>query len=124
MNKSNVGDNNAETARRSLMLVAVVGMAVLFASLQPAAAVGATPDIFGVWIGIGDGRPDIDPRFRNTANSPTPELTKWGAEESRRLGRLGTETGTPGACEPVNPVMFLSGSSLFPCRSFRDPIRS
>src|SRR5689334_13092015 len=111
----------AGTARASLLLAACLGAAALPASAQNAAAAGATPDIFGMWIGIGDGRPDIDPPFRKTANSPTPELTKWGSEESRRLGRLGTETGTAGACEPVHPVMFLSGSRLFPVQILQGP---
>src|SRR5512143_51387 len=114
MNKPTVGDNGSERRRGGVELVAVLGAALLFASVQGVAEAPETPDIFGIWLGIGDGRPDIDPRFRNTANSPTPEFTKWGAEESRRLGRLGTETGTPGACEPVNPAMLLSGSNLFP----------
>jgi hypothetical protein len=78
------------------------------------AADARKPDIFGVWIGIGSGRPDIDARWRNKPFSPPPELTRWGAEQSRELGRLGTETGTPGACEPVSPVQFMSAGGLFP----------
>jgi len=113
MNRLTVGGNGGEGVRGSFGLVALLGVA-LFTSVPGAAKAAETRDIFGIWLGIGDGRPDIDPRFRNTANSPTPEFTKWGAEESGRLGRLGTETGTPGACEPVNPAMLLSGSNLFP----------
>lgn len=111
----------AGTARAPLLLAACLAVAALLGAVQDAPAAGPTPDIFGIWLGIGEGRPDIDARFRNTPNSPTPELTEWGAQESRRLGRLGTETGTPGACEPVNPAMFLSGSNLFPVQILEGP---
>jgi hypothetical protein len=83
-------------------------------SAEPSTAANAKPDIFGIFIGIGPGRPDIDPRFRNKPYTPTPEFTQWGAEKSRELGRLGTETGTPGACNPVNPVQFMNAAGLFP----------
>jgi len=91
-----------------------MGAVVLFAVAQHATAANSKPDIFGIFIGIGAGRPDIDPRWRNKPFTPTPEFTKWGAEQSRELGRLGTETGTPGACEPVTPVSFMVANGLFP----------
>jgi hypothetical protein len=89
-------------------------MVALFSLVQQATAASSKPDIFGIFIGIGTGRPDIDPRWRNKPASPTPEFTQWGAEQSRQLGRLGTETGTPGACDPVNPVSFMAPNGLFP----------
>jgi hypothetical protein len=103
-----------KSLRSPLALVAVVGIAVLFAMVQPAMAASSKPNIFGIFIGIGAGRPDIDTRWRNKPFSPTPEFTQWGAEQSRQLGRLGTETGTPGACEPVTPVQFMVANGLFP----------
>lgn len=78
------------------------------------AAGSSEPALSGIFIGIGPGRPDLDPRYRNKPPTPTPEFTKWGAEESRKLGRLGTETGTPGACQPINPVSFMAANGLFP----------
>jgi hypothetical protein len=109
-----VGGNRAGRSVRPLALVAILGMVVLSTVGQRATAASLKPDIFGIFIGIGPGRPDIDPRWRNKPFSPTPEFTKWGAEESRKLGRLGTETGTPGACEPVTPVQFMVANGLFP----------
>jgi hypothetical protein len=91
--------------------------ALLFPVKAPAA--DQNPDITGIWIGIGAGRPDIDSRWRNKAFSPAPEFTRWGAEESRKLGRLGTETGTPGSCNPVHPVQFMSAAGLFPLQVLR-----
>lgn len=100
-------------------LAAFLGMTALFVSVQEATAAGQNPNISGIWIGIGPGRPDIDPRWRNRPFSPAPEFTRWGAEESRKLGRLGTETGTPGACNPVHPVQFMSPAGLFPLQVLR-----
>jgi len=98
---------------------ALLGMAALSSSIQETRAASQVPDISGIWIGIGPGRPDIDTRWRNKPFSPAPELTRWGAEESRNLGRLGTETGTPGACNPVHPVQFMSAAGLFPLQILR-----
>jgi hypothetical protein len=119
MNNSILVGDRAAKARGPSVLVALLGMVSLFASVQHATAASATPasqkpNIFGIWLGFGNNRPDIDARWRNKPYSPTPELTKWGAEQSRELGRLGTETGTPGACEPAHPVQFLGGGTLFP----------
>lgn len=109
-----VGRRCARKSRKPSALFALLGMVVLLTVVQHATAASSKPDIFGIFIGIGPGRPDIDPRWRNKPFSPTPEFTKWGAEESRKLGRLGTETGTPGACDPVNPSGFMVANGLFP----------
>jgi hypothetical protein len=100
-------------------MAAFLGAVSLLASMPSAFAAGREPDIWGIWIGIGPGRPDIDARWRNKAFSPNPEFTRWGAEESRKLGRLGTETGTPGSCNPVHPVQFMSAAGLFPLQILR-----
>lgn len=101
-------------ARSSVAFIFMMAMIALGASMNQAGAATQTPNIFGIWIGIGPGRPDIDARYRNKPYSPKPEFTKWGAEQSRQLGRLGTELATPGACEPVNPVQFMGANGLFP----------
>lgn len=100
--------------------ILALGLGVSMAqTAAPKASPKRTPTIEGIWIGIGPGRPDIDPRWRNKGFSPAPEFTRWGAEESRKLGRLGTETGTPGACDPVHPVQFMSASGFFPLQILR-----
>lgn len=109
-----VGGSPVHPFRMSLALGALLGMTLLCPPVNRATAATPAPDLFGIWIGVGPGRPDIDPRWRNKPFSPVPEFTEWGAAESRRLGRLGTETGTPGECDPINPVQFMSGSGLFP----------
>lgn len=107
--------NRALVGVRCRILQAVLVLATVL-SIPAQHATAATPalDIYGIWIGVGPGRPDIDPRWRNKPFAPTPEFTEWGAAESRQLGRLGTEMGTPGQCDPVHPVQFLNGSGLFP----------
>ena len=77
-------------------------------------AVGAAekPKIFGIWIGIDRNSPNFG-KWQNKPNTPSPEFTAWGAEQSREQGRLGVELPTPGACEPINPVQFVGGG-LFP----------
>jgi len=100
-------------ARGSAGLAAVLGIVMLFASVQNASAASQTPNIFGIWIGIDSKSPNFGPQWRNKPNTPTPEFTAWGAEQSREQGRLGVELPTPGACEPVNPAMFVGGG-LFP----------
>ena len=114
MNKSIAGRACAQRHQSPLVLVALMSIMVSLLATQPVTAASSKPDIFGVFIGIGAGRPDIDPRYRNKSYAPTPAFTQWGAEESRKLGRLGTETGTPGACNPVNPVQFMGAGGLFP----------
>ena len=114
MNRRPLGGHRAARYGSPLAPVALMAMVALFGVHQHSAAASPKPDIFGIFIGIGPGRPDIDPRWRNKSFTPAPEFTRWGAEESRRLGRLGTETGTPGACEPVTPVQFMVANGLFP----------
>ena len=100
-------------------LAAFLGLSALLVPVYQASAAARESDISGIWIGIGAGRPDIDPRWRNKPFSPAPEFTAWGAEESRKLGRLGTETGTSGACDPVHPMQFMSAAGLFPLQILR-----
>ena len=119
MNNSIVGGTRAGKYGMCSAFVTLLGMGLMFASVQQATAASPPaasqrPDIFGIWLGFGNNRPDIDSRWRNKPYSPRPELTPWGAEQSRELGRLGIETGTPGACEPAHPVQFLGGGTLFP----------
>jgi hypothetical protein len=90
------------------MLLAVVAAASPAAAAAPAKA--ATPNIWGVWMGVGGGRPDIDKRWRNTSFLPKPEFTAWGAAESKRLG--GGQT--PGQCDVWSPVSFMNAGGLFP----------
>jgi hypothetical protein len=96
-----------------LGFAAFLGMVMFFVAAQGVRAASQAPDIYGIWLGITRDSPNFDPRWRNKPNTPTPEFTEWGAEQSRELGRLGTELPTPGACEPVNPAMFMGGG-LFP----------
>jgi hypothetical protein len=77
-----------------------------------AVAAAQKPTIFGIWIGIDRNSPNFG-KWKNKPNTPPPEFTAWGAEQSREQGRLGVELPTPGACEPINPVQFVGGG-LFP----------
>ena len=65
------------------------------------------PKIFGIWIGIDRNSLNFG-KWKNKPNTPTPEFTAWGAEQSCEQGRL-VELPTPGACEPINPVQFVGG---------------
>ncbi len=95
----------------SLVMFVVV---VAFSGQSAAAAAAApkpTPDIFGIWVGVGPGRPDIDPRWSNKFFVPSPEFTAWGAAESKRITGV---TSTPGQCDIWSPVNFMNASGLFP----------
>lgn len=107
-----VRGNGVRLALGSSVLAALLGIVMMVASVQDAAAASQTPNIFGIWIGIDSKSPNFG-RWKNKPNTPTPEFTAWGAEQSREQGRLGVELPTPGACEPVNPAMFVGGG-LFP----------
>ena len=103
------------TGGGTIARVGLLGSLALALSLGAAAAAAPGPrDIFGVFIGIGGGRPDIDARWRNKPFTPTPEFTAAGAEQSRQLGRLGIDVRIPSPCDPVNPVTFMAANGLFP----------
>lgn len=106
--------NDVAPRRGALWLALPLSVVMVFTSASDAAAQVQTPNIFGIWLGIGSTSPNSDPRWSNKPNTPPPEFTAWGAEQSREQGRLGVELPTPGACEPVNPVMFVGGGTLFP----------
>jgi len=76
----------------------------------------AVPDIWGVWMGMA-GVTDGDPRFRNTPYPAAPDLTEWGAAESKRLA----SPITPGECNPWSPVTFMGASGLFPIQILQGP---
>lgn len=111
--------NEAVVGLRWRTLHVFLAAVALSISAQRAIAATPEPDIYGIWIGVGPGRPDIDPRWRNKRFTPTPEFTAWGAAESQRLGRIGTEIAPAGQCDPVHPVQFLNGSGLFPLQILR-----
>jgi hypothetical protein len=67
-------------------------------------------------MGMG-GVTDADPRFRNTPYPAAPDLTEWGAAESKRLA----STNTPGECNPWSPVTFMGASGLFPIQILQGP---
>jgi hypothetical protein len=113
MPNSSIRGDSGERAHGASVLGVLLGVAMIAAVVTNATAAAAqTPNIFGIWIAIDRNSSNFG-KWNNTPNTPTPEFTVWGAEQSREQGRLGTELPTPGACEPVNPVMFL-GSGLFP----------
>jgi hypothetical protein len=100
--------------RRTFRLrVACVALAASACSGAPAQQ--GTPEIWGVWMGLG-GVADADPRYRNTP-FPEPDFTAWGAAESKRLA----SPNTPGECNPWNPVMFMNGNGLFPLQFLQGP---
>ncbi len=112
MTRSTVLGKVAGCARRSSVIAALLGFTLLLPA-QGASAAAKTPDIFGIWIAIDSKSPNYSPQWRNKPNTPAPEFTAWGAEQSREQGRLGVELPTPGACEPINPAGYLGGG-LFP----------
>src|SRR5215207_7486832 len=113
MRNSNIRGNVGERAQGASFLGVLLGVAMMTVVVADAAAAAAqAPNIFGMWIGMDRNSPNFG-KWNNKPNTPTPEFTAWGAEQSREQGRLGTELPTPGACEPVNPVMFVGGA-LFP----------
>jgi hypothetical protein len=95
-------------------IAALIGITMFLPSAHGAAASGKKPDMFGVWIAINSESPNYSPQWMNKPNTPEPEFTAWGAEQSREQGRLGTELPTPGACEPLNPASFVGG--FFPAQ--------
>jgi hypothetical protein len=100
--------------RGSALIAALIGITMLPPSAHGASTSGKTPDIFGIWMAISSNSPNYSPQWTNKANTPAPEFTAWGAEQSREQGRLGIELPTPGACEPINPASFLGG--FFPAQ--------
>jgi len=98
--------------RRIAVLVALAGMILSLVFFTGAVGAAQKPKIFGIWIGIDRNSPNFG-KWQNKPNTPPPEFTAWGAEQSREQGRLGVELPTPGACEPINPVQFVGGG-LFP----------
>jgi hypothetical protein len=104
----------ARQACGSALITALIGIAMVPPTAQGASSTGKKPDIFGIWIAISSDSPNNKPQWMNKPNTPAPEFTAWGAEQSREQGRLGTELPTPGACQPINPASFLGG--FFPAQ--------
>ena len=97
--------------RKSTVTAVLAAFAAMAFSVASVAA-APKPGIFGIWLGIGRNSPNFQ-KWKNKPNTPAPEFTAWGAQQSREQGRLGVELPTPGACEPANPATFV-GSALFP----------
>src|SRR4051812_31818418 len=95
---------------------AALAAALAFGPFTLGAQKQAVPDIWGVWMGMG-GVTDADPRFRNTPYPAAPDLTEWGAMESKRLA----SPVTPGECNPWSPVTFMGASGLFPIQILQGP---
>lgn len=98
------------------LLCTALAAAVALCPFVLEAQTRAVPDIWGVWMGLG-GVADADPRFRNTPYPTEPDLTEWGAAESKRLA----SPITPGECNPWPAVMFMGGSGLFPLQILQGP---
>ena len=77
-----------------MVLAALAGVVVSFVFLTNAVVAAQKRSIFGIWIGIDRNSPNFG-KWTNKPNTPTPEFTAWGAEQSREQGRLGVELPTP-----------------------------
>src|SRR5438045_9701454 len=75
-------------ARRTTVLAALAAMILALVFFANAVRAAQKPNIFGIWIGIDRNSPNFG-KWKNKPNTPTPELTAWGAEQSREQGQIG-----------------------------------
>jgi hypothetical protein len=101
--------NATRQPRGFTFIAALVCTSLLLPTARAASASGKLPDIFGIWMAMSSNSPNFSAQWTNKPNTPAPEFTAWGAQQSREQGRLGTELPTPGACEPINPASFVGG---------------
>ena len=94
MRQSPLSRTRGPWARRTSVVAALAGMVLPVVLFTNAGAAAQKPKIFGIWIGIARNSKNFG-KWQNTPNTPAPEFTAWGAEQSREQGRLGVELPTP-----------------------------
>ncbi len=101
-------------SRRVWMAAALLGGALgtFGASRGISAGEAKTPDLTGVWMGVGfTAGQGIGP-WRNTSWNPAPAFTDWGAAESKRLADPQLSRAT--YCNTGQAVIMMMGTPLFP----------
>jgi hypothetical protein len=100
--------------RRSWVAAALLGgvLGICGAYRAASAAEAKTPDLTGVWMGVGFAPGQGIGPWKNTPWMPEPAFTAWGAAESKRLANPQLSRTT--YCTTGQTVIMMSGIPLFP----------